>query len=82
MDTVDVYVGGRSGPNAKLATKLLENVPCDELSDVLTGVLPYHTREKIHREKKRFRAKSANGRASIAAVNRSSLTQETVAGRW
>ncbi len=55
VDAVDVYVGGRSGPDAKLATKLLEDVPCDELSDVLAGVLPYHTREKMHREKKRMR---------------------------
>jgi len=55
VDAVDVYVGGRSGLNAKLATKLLEDVPCDELSDVLAGVLPYHTREKMHREKKRMR---------------------------
>ncbi len=55
VDAVDVYVGGRSGPDAKLATKLLEDVPCDELSDVLAGMLPYHTREKMHREKKRMR---------------------------
>jgi ferredoxin-nitrite reductase len=55
VDAVDVYVGGRSGPDAKIATKLLEDVPCDELSDVLAGVLPYHAREKMHREKKRMR---------------------------
>ena len=55
MDAVDVYMGGRSGPDAKLATKFLEDVPCEELPDVLAGVLPYHTREKMHREKKRMR---------------------------
>ncbi len=57
MDAVDVYVGGRSGPDAKLATKLLEDVPCDELPSVLAGMLPYHTRDKMHREKKRTRPK-------------------------
>jgi len=65
LDAVDVYVGGRSGPDAKLATKLLEDVPCEELSSVLAGILPYHTREKMHREKKRVRphpSSSGSGR--------------------
>jgi ferredoxin-nitrite reductase len=66
VDAVDVYVGGRSGFDAKLATKLLEDVPCEELADVLAGVLPYHAREKMHREKKRTRPKSAKERVSIS----------------
>jgi ferredoxin-nitrite reductase len=49
VDAVDVYVGGRSGPNPKLALKILEDVPCDKLASVLEGVIPYHTREKMHR---------------------------------
>ena len=49
VDAVDVYVGGRSGPDPKLATKLLEDVPCDALASVLEGIVPYHTREKMHR---------------------------------
>ncbi len=60
IEAVDVYVGGRSGPDAKLATKLLEDVPCEELSDVLAGVVLYHSRDKMHREKKRTRPKPAN----------------------
>jgi ferredoxin-nitrite reductase len=59
IDAVDVYVGGRSGPDAKLATKLLEDVPCEELAEVLAGVVPYHAREKMHREKKRIRPRPA-----------------------
>ncbi|HKN86826.1 MAG TPA: ferredoxin--nitrite reductase [Nitrospiraceae bacterium] len=51
VDAVDVYVGGRSGPDPKLATKLLEDVPCDALASVLEGIVPYHTREKMHRSR-------------------------------
>jgi ferredoxin-nitrite reductase len=49
VDAVDVYVGGRSGPGAKLAIKIMEDVPCDRLPMVLEGLVPYHTREKMHR---------------------------------
>ena len=50
-EAVDVFVGGRSGPNPKPAIKLLEDVPCDILPEVLSGILPYHSREKMHRTK-------------------------------
>ncbi len=43
VEAVDVYLGGRSDRNAKLATKILEDVPCNELSDVLARLL---TREE------------------------------------
>ncbi|MGH7230545.1 MAG: ferredoxin--nitrite reductase [Nitrospiraceae bacterium] len=49
VEAVDVYVGGRSGPDPKPAVKLLEDVPCDKLASVLEGVIPYHAREKMHR---------------------------------
>jgi len=49
VDAVDVYVGGRSGPDAKLAVRIMEDVPCDKLPLVLEGLVPYHTREKMHR---------------------------------
>ena len=51
VDAVDVFIGGRSGPNPKAAIKVLEDVPCDRLPDVLAGIIPYHTREKLHRGK-------------------------------
>ncbi|RMH36943.1 MAG: ferredoxin--nitrite reductase [Nitrospirae bacterium] len=53
IEAVDVYVGGRSGPDPKPALKLLEDVPCDQLGEVLSGILPYHTRDKMHRAKTR-----------------------------
>lgn len=49
VDAVDVYVGGRSGPDPKPAIKLLEDVPCDRLPVVLEGLVSYHAREKMHR---------------------------------
>lgn len=49
VDAVDVYVGGRSGPDPKLAVKLLEDVPCQALAGVLEGIVPFHSREKMHR---------------------------------
>lgn len=49
VDAVDIYVGGRSGPDPKPAIKLMEDVPCDRLPSVLEGLVPYHTRDKMHR---------------------------------
>lgn len=51
VDAVDIFVGGRAGPDPKLAVKIMENVPCDNLSTVLEQVIPYHTRQKMHRKK-------------------------------
>ncbi len=44
-DAVDVFVKGDAGPNPKIATKLLENVPCDDLPQVLEGLVPYFSRK-------------------------------------
>ncbi|MYF98108.1 ferredoxin--nitrite reductase [Candidatus Poribacteria bacterium] len=44
-DAVDVFVKGDAGPNPKLAAKLLENVPCDDLPQVLEGLVPYFSRK-------------------------------------
>jgi ferredoxin-nitrite reductase len=49
VDAVDVFVGGRSGPDPKQAVKVLEDVPCDRLASVLEGLVPYHARDKLHR---------------------------------
>lgn len=62
VDAVDVYVGGRSGPDAKLAIKIMEDVPCDRLPMVLEGLVPYHSREKMHRVRGGAAKKSAGGK--------------------
>ena len=41
VDAVDIFVGGRSGPDGKAGVKLLEDVPCEELPQVLERVIPY-----------------------------------------
>ena len=41
VDAVDVFVGGRMGPNPKAGLKVLEDVPCTDLPQVLEGILPY-----------------------------------------
>jgi len=57
VDAVDIFVGGRAGPDPKLAVKLMENVPCDVLPKVLEQVIPYHTRQKMHRKKGKRKSK-------------------------
>lgn len=49
VDAVDIFVGGRSGIDPKPAIKIMEDVPCDKLPSVLEGLVPYHTRDKMHR---------------------------------
>ncbi len=46
VDAVDVFVGGKSGPNARAGTKVLEDVPCDDLPEVLERMIPYVSRKR------------------------------------
>ena len=57
VDAVDIFVGGRAGPHPKQATKIMENVPCDRLPQVLENIIPYHTRTKMHPIKRKRGAK-------------------------
>jgi ferredoxin-nitrite reductase len=68
VEAVDVFVGGRSGPNPKMAIKLLEDVPCEILPEVLSGILPYHSREKMHRTKAKSIQRKAVPRKTAEAV--------------
>ena len=65
VEAVDVFVGGRSGPDPKPAIKLLEDVPCDMLPEVLRGILPFHSREKMHRTKAKSIGKRSVPRRAI-----------------
>ena len=67
VDAVDIYVGGRSGPDPKLAVKIMEDVPCARLSMVLEGLVPYHAREKMHRVRGGAR-KSATSKAVLSTT--------------
>lgn len=41
VEAADVFVGGSSGPDAKPALKLFEDVPCDELESVLGTLMRF-----------------------------------------
>ncbi len=44
IEAVDVFVGGRSGPDTRPGTQLLADVPCEELPQVLEKLIPYMNR--------------------------------------
>jgi ferredoxin-nitrite reductase len=67
VDAVDVFVGGRSGPDPKLAIKIMEDVPCDKLPAVLETLMPYHTREKMHRVRGKA-APKGTGKPSASGI--------------
>src|SRR5438876_909476 len=50
VDAVDVFVGGSSGSHATQGIKLLENVPCDALPQVLEGLIRHIDPEKVRRQ--------------------------------
>jgi len=59
VDAVDVFVGGRSGPDAKAGTRLLEDVPCRELPAVLERIIPYLSNKRALKEVARSAAKES-----------------------
>ena len=44
VDGVHVYVGGRGGPGARAGMRILEDVPCDELPQVLERLVRFFPR--------------------------------------
>ena len=78
VEAVDVFVGGRSGPDPKPAIKLLEDVPCDALPEVLSGILPFHSRDKMHRTKaKSISKRSVPRRPKDPAKNTRAVSNTT-----
>jgi ferredoxin-nitrite reductase len=45
VDAVTIFVGGKSGKGARLAEKIMEDVPCDRLSAVLEQLVRYYPRK-------------------------------------
>jgi ferredoxin-nitrite reductase len=45
VDAVTIFVGGKSGNGARLAEKIMEDVPCDELPAVLEQLVRYYPRK-------------------------------------
>jgi ferredoxin-nitrite reductase len=44
VDGVHVFVGGRGGADAKAAVRILEDVPCDELPQVMERLVRFFPR--------------------------------------
>ena len=63
VDAVDVFVGGRSGPNAKAGAKVLEDVPCSDLPRVLEQMMPYLSAKRIVKDAGKDVAASVAGTA-------------------
>jgi ferredoxin-nitrite reductase len=45
VDAVSIFVGGKSGKGARLAEKIMEEVPCDHLPTVLDQLVRYYPRK-------------------------------------
>jgi ferredoxin-nitrite reductase len=45
VDAVTIFVGGKSGKEGRLAEKIMEDVPCDELPAVLEQLVRYSPRK-------------------------------------
>jgi ferredoxin-nitrite reductase len=45
VDAVTIFVGGKSGKGARLAEKIMEDVPCDRLPAVLGHLVQYYPRK-------------------------------------
>jgi NAD(P)H-dependent nitrite reductase large subunit len=41
VDAVDVFIGGRAGAEARSGARVLEDVPCENLPEVLERIIPY-----------------------------------------
>ncbi len=50
VDAVDIFVGGSSGPRANHGVRILENVPCRRLPEVLEGLVRHYEPDKVRRQ--------------------------------
>lgn len=50
VDAVDIFIGGESGPETKPAIKIMENVPCSELTFVLEGLVQWGAFDKFRKQ--------------------------------
>jgi ferredoxin-nitrite reductase len=80
IDAVDIYMGGRTGTHPKLATKVMEDVPCDQLAKVLEFVTPYHTRQKMHpiKGKKYSKKKKSPNKSEQTNPKRSANSEQCI----
>lgn len=46
VDAVDIFIGGRGGPRPRSGTKVFEDVPCEQLPEILKSLASHAVREK------------------------------------
>ncbi len=78
VDAVDVFVGGSSGPEATQGIKLLENVPCDGLPQVLEGLIRYLDPGKVRKQLRTLAPTPAAKRRGAAPTPNASLPSPTL----
>ncbi|MGE0705357.1 MAG: FAD-dependent oxidoreductase [Vicinamibacterales bacterium] len=62
VEAVDVFVGGRAGSSPRAATRVFEDVPCDELPQVLERIAPYAAGPRARGEGRPAAAVTSGGR--------------------
>jgi ferredoxin-nitrite reductase len=67
IDTVDIYVGGSSGPDAVAGMKLMEDVPCADLASTIAFLIRHVDFEAIRRKLRAARP-AAIAVAAVAAA--------------
>ncbi len=50
IDAVDIFVGGSSGQRPNMAIKLMEDVPCEDLEQILQALMRYGTFDAIREQ--------------------------------
>jgi ferredoxin-nitrite reductase len=66
VDAVDVFIGGKTGPNARPGTKILEDVPCEDLPEVLERMIPYVSKTRQTRSSSSVAPSGAHASAAQA----------------
>lgn len=50
VDAVDVFIGGESGAKAKPSIKIMENIPCSELTYILESLVQFGAFDKFRKQ--------------------------------
>ena len=50
VDAVDIFMGGASGSDSRAGIKIMEDVPCNELTFVLEGLVQYGAFDKFRKQ--------------------------------
>ena len=68
VEAVDVFAGGAAGCEANFPIKLLEDVPCDDLPDVLAGLVKHGAFKAMRQQLRKIPIPAATGTQPEAKV--------------